>query len=80
MKLEADGEIRVPQGLLKAAGLGKEVRVCAEPGRLVVTAAGLRHQARCGWADAAWEMNAVGDDRLLDPPRSTSFDEREWGW
>lgn len=80
VKLGADGEIRVPQGLLRAADLGKEVSVRAEPGRLVVTAADSGHKVRRGWADAAREMRAAGDDRLLDSPRGTSFDEQEWEW
>ena len=80
VKLGADGGIRVPQGLLKAADLGESVRVRAEPGRLVVTAAGSGHQARRGWADAAREMRTAGDDRLLDPPQATSFDDQEWEW
>ena len=35
---------------------------------------------RAGWADAARRMHAAGDDRLLDPPQSTAFDEQEWEW
>ena len=80
VKLGADGGFRVPQGLLRAADLGEKVRVRAEPGRLVVTPAESGHQARRGWADAAREMHVVGDDRLLDPPTGTSFDEQEWEW
>lgn len=35
---------------------------------------------RAGWSDAARQMHAAGDDRLLDPPQSSTFDEREWEW
>ena len=35
---------------------------------------------RAGWADAARRMHAAGDDRLLDPPQSSTFDEQEWEW
>ena len=80
VKLGADGGMRVPQGLLRAADLGKKVRIRAEPGRLVMTAAESEHQARRGWADAAREMRSAGDDRLLDPPHATSFDDEEWEW
>lgn len=80
VKLGADGGIRVPQDLLKAADLGQKVRIRAEPGRLVVTAAESGHQARRGWADAAREMRAAGDDRLLEPAHATSFDDEEWEW
>lgn len=80
VKLGVDGGIQVPQGLLRAADLGEKVRVRAEPGRLVVTAAESGREARRGWADAAREMHEAGDDQLLDPPQATSFDEEEWEW
>ena len=35
---------------------------------------------RAGWADAARRMHAAGDDRLLDPPQSSTFDDQEWEW
>ena len=79
VRLGADVGIRV-LGLLRAADLGEKVRVRAEPSRLVVTAVESGFQARGGWADAAREMRAAGDDRLLDPPQTTYFDEREWQW
>lgn len=80
VKLGADGGIQVPRGLLRAADLGEKVRVRAEPGRLVVTAAESGHETRSDWADAAREMSAAGDDRLLDLPQATSFDDQEWEW
>ena len=33
---------------------------------------------RAGWAEAARRMHVAGDDRLLDPPHSSTFDEWEW--
>ena len=35
---------------------------------------------RAGWAEAARRMHAAGDDRLLDPLQSSTFDEWEWEW
>ena len=35
---------------------------------------------RAGWADAARRMHAAGDDRLLDAPQSSTFDDQEWEW
>ena len=35
---------------------------------------------RAGWADAAKVMRARDDDRLLDPPLATRFDDEEWTW
>ena len=69
--------IRIPKVLLEQADLPEEVELRAEPGRLVVTAA---RSPRVGWAEAARRMHAAGDDGLLDPPQSSSFDDGEWEW
>ena len=69
--------IRVPKGLLEQAQLPEEVELQAEHGRLIVRAA---HRPRAGWAAAAAAMRATGDDRLLDVPTRTRFDEKEWQW
>ncbi len=69
--------IRVPKGLLEQAQLPDEVELQAERGRLVVRAA---HGPRAGWAEAAKAMHARGDDRLLDAPTPTRFDDRDWQW
>jgi antitoxin MazE len=68
--------IRIPRTLLDEADLPEEVELHAEPGRLVVQAV---RQPRSGWATAAKRMRARSDDRLLDEPTSTRFDE-EWEW
>jgi hypothetical protein len=39
-----------------------------------------RAAARTGWADAARLMRERGDDRLLDAPTRTRFDDKEWRW
>jgi antitoxin MazE len=69
--------IRVPKMLLQHAQLPEEVELQAEHGRLIVRAA---RAARAGWADAAKSMHARGDDRLLDAPTSSQFDDKEWQW
>jgi antitoxin MazE len=69
--------IRVPKALLEQSQLPDEVELLAEPGRLTVRP--LRRN-RAGWADAARSMRMHGDDRLLDVPGSTRFDEGEWEW
>jgi antitoxin MazE len=69
--------IRIPKALLDEAALPEEVELHAEPGRLVVQAV---RRARSGWAAAAKRMRARGDDRLLDEPTSTRFDQEEWEW
>ena len=69
--------LRIPKALLDEAGLTDDVELRAEPGRL--TASAVRFP-RAGWADAAREARAAGDDRLLDPPSPNDFDERDWRW
>jgi hypothetical protein len=39
-----------------------------------------RAAPRTGWADAARLMRDRGDDRLLDAPTHTRFDDKEWRW
>ena len=36
--------------------------------------------ARSGWESAAQAMRARGEDRLLDEPTPTRFDEESWQW
>jgi antitoxin MazE len=69
--------IRVPKALLEQAQLPEEVELQAEPGRLVVRAV---RRGRAGWAEAAAEMHARGDDRPLDAPAGNRFDAEEWEW
>ena len=69
--------IRIPKTLLDEADLPEEVELHDEPGRLVVQ--GVRH-VRSGWAAAARRMRARNDDRLLDEPTPTKFDDHEWRW
>jgi len=69
--------IRVPKALLEQAQLPVEVELHAEPGRLVVRAA---RGPRAGWAEAARTMHARAEDRLLDEPTSTQFEEEDWQW
>ena len=69
--------IRVPKMFLEHAQLPDDVELEAENGRLIVRAA---RGARAGWADAAKAMHARGEDRLLDAPTSSEFDEKDWQW
>lgn len=69
--------IRVPKALLEQAQLPEEVELQAEPGRLIVRAA---RRTRAGWAEAAVQMHARGDDRLLETAAGSRFDTEEWEW
>jgi antitoxin MazE len=69
--------IRVPKALLEQAQLPEEVELQASPGQLTVRAA---RRTRSGWAEAAAQMHARGDDRPLEMPATTRFDAEEWEW
>ena len=69
--------VRLPRRLIDQAGLTEEVELHAEPGRIVVQAI---RRPRAGWAEAARRMRKRGEDRLLDAPSRTRFDEKEWKW
>ncbi|HEU4692260.1 MAG TPA: hypothetical protein VFS23_28045 [Vicinamibacterales bacterium] len=69
--------IRVPKMLLEHAQLPDEVELQAEQGRLIVRAA---RGARAGWAEAAKQMHARGEDQLLDAATPSRFDDTEWRW
>jgi antitoxin MazE len=69
--------VRIPKTMLEHAGLGEDVELHAEPGRIVIESA---DRPRAGWEDAAAAMRAVGDDKLLDTPTATVFDDAEWEW
>lgn len=68
--------VRIPKPLLEQSGLTDEVELYAEPGRIVVAPA---HAPRAGWAAAAQQLRAAGEDGLLETP-TPRFDESEWEW
>ena len=69
--------IRLPKVVLEEAQLEEEVELTAEPGRIVIRKT---RGPRAGWETAARRMHEVGEDRLIDLPTSTRFDEEEWEW
>ena len=69
--------VRLPKALIDQANLSEEVELHAVPGSIVVKAV---RRTRDGWADAARQMSARGEDDLLDTHSSTEFDEKEWEW
>ncbi len=69
--------IRIPKPLIEEAGLSEEVEVRARQGSIVILPlAGVRS----GWAEAARQLRTRDEDRLLDAPSPTRFDEKEWAW
>ena len=68
--------IRIPKPLLEQSGLAGDVELHAEDGRIIVAAA---RRARAGWADAAAQLRARGEDGMPHTP-APAFDEEEWEW
>jgi antitoxin MazE len=69
--------IRLPKPLIEEAGLGDEVELRVRACSIVILAA---RAPRSGWAEAALALRARGEDRLLDAPTPTHFDDEEWEW
>lgn len=69
--------VRLPKPLLAEAGLSEEVEIRARDGAIIISRA---LSVRAGWGDAARRAHERGDDRLLDEPVNTRFDEEEWKW
>jgi antitoxin component of MazEF toxin-antitoxin module len=55
--------VRLPRVLLKKAGLGSEVALRAEPGRIMIS---ITTRPRAGWAEAARRMRDRNEDKLLN--------------
>ncbi len=69
--------IRLPKPLIEEAGLTDEVELRARDGAIVITPAS---RPRAGWGKAAQRLRSRDEDRLLDPPTPTRFDDEEWEW
>ena len=80
VKIEGELGVRLPETMLKEAGLGEVVDVrLVESGILIVGNQGNR-APRAGWSYAAKLMHSRGEDELLDEVTPTDFDESEWEW
>ncbi len=69
--------VRLPKPLLQEAGLTDQVEIRAREGVIVIQRVG---RPREGWAEAARQMRERKDDRLIDEPTATRFDDEEWQW
>jgi antitoxin MazE len=69
--------VRLPKTIIAQAGLTDEVELGVREGAVVIARV---TSVRSGWADAARQMRQRDEDRLLDAPISTDFDEKEWQW
>jgi len=71
--------VRIPKPLLEESGLGDEVEMEIDDGRIVISPVG---GVREGWDDAFRAMADAGDDALLDEPTAdlSEWDDSEWVW
>jgi antitoxin MazE len=69
--------VRLPKPLIEEAGLREDVEVRVRQGAVVITSPS---RTRVGWAEAAQRLRSRKEDRLLDPPSATRFDDVEWQW
>ena len=69
--------VRLPKTIIAQAGLTEEVELGVRDGAVVIARAS---SARSGWAAAASQMRQRDEDRLLDPPTPTRFDDKDWEW
>jgi antitoxin MazE len=69
--------IRIPKTLLEQSGLKTEVVIEVKGDALIIRNA---QSPRENWDLAFQAMAERGDDRLLDGPTSTEWEEAEWDW
>lgn len=69
--------VRLPKPVIEEAGLSEEVEIRVRAGTVVITSVA---EPRAGWSDAARRLHESGEDRLIDQPTPTRFDEEEWEW
>ena len=69
--------VRLPKPLIAEARLSEEVEIRARNGAIVISSAA---RPRAGWGEAAKLMHERDEDRLLDAPTGTRFDDEEWKW
>ena len=69
--------IRIPKPLLDEVGFEDEVELRVVENGIVIESV---RTPRAGWAEAAERVHEREQDRLLDEPTPTRFDETEWEW
>jgi antitoxin MazE len=69
--------IRLPKPVIEQVGLEGEVELEVREGEVVISPA---RAPRSGWEEAARTLAARGEDRVLDEPIATAFDDEEWSW
>lgn len=72
-----DEGIILPPKILQQLNLTSTstVEIIIENGKIII-----KPEPRQGWAEAAKQMNAAGDDELLLKDLPNEFDRDEWTW
>jgi antitoxin MazE len=68
--------VRLPKPLIEEAGLTEDVELRVRDGVVVIMSTA---RPRAGWGEAAKHMRQRDEDRLLDEPTPTRFEE-DWKW
>ncbi len=71
------------QGVILPAALLRKLRLSAKSSIQIEINNGtivIKPDPRQGWAEAAMEMHAVGDDLPLMDEGENDFDQEEWTW
>ena len=70
--------VLIPKPMLAQTGMGGDVDISVENGAIVIRPI-QDHQPRAGWAQAAREIAAKGDDTLAWPEFGNAGDaDRQW--
>ncbi len=69
--------VRLSKALLESSGLADEVEISVQKNRITITSS---RKPRQGWEEQFARMHAAGDDRMIDPPLASGWDETEWVW
>lgn len=72
-----ESKVTVSSFLLKQLRQGKVIQVAYKKNRLVIHR---QHHPRARWADQFRKMATRGDDKMLDEPTTTKFDQEDWEW
>jgi antitoxin MazE len=67
--------VRLPKPLIDKAGLTEEVQLRVQRGAIIIAQTA---PSRSDWADAANDARQRQEDRLLETPTPTRFDDEEW--
>jgi len=69
--------IRIPKALLDRLHLADDIEIVVREDHLEVRRG---RKPREGWGERFARMAARGDDRLVEAPTATAWDNEEWEW